>query len=333
VIDFAEVARSASLPDIAMRAGVALKPNGKEYEGLCPVHNERTPSLRIYQKTDGWRCYCFGCGFNGNALDFCQEVYGIDVKEAAKLIAGESVGSARTPVEPLKPVMGHYDHLQIGRPPDGAYRFKIGEKSERIYNAKRDKFVHYTPTMVHNITDKHDMLLGHVLRIEIDGKKLTPSIFWALDKNTGKEFWANMPYPGKRPLYGLGKLYQYPERQVIICEGEKTRDAADRLLGNKLVAVSWIGGTNAVSKAYWQSLAGKSCIIFPDHDDVGRLAAFAVCEALKPLGCTIKIVEIQDIDIPEGIEKRGYDLADTEHLGQQWISDLIRKRIEIVHSS
>ncbi len=330
MIDFQDIAMSASLPDLATKAGIFLKQNGREYQGLCIFHQEKTPSFQIYpSRKGGWNFICFGCGQKGNAIDFCMEAYGVSAKEAANIIAGDEA-AAKISAHPLNPPKNCYDNLQIGRPPDDAYRFKIGIKSCKVFNAKRNKFVQYTPKLVHNITDKHDSLLGHVLRIEIENKKLTPSIFWALDKNTGQEFWANMPYPGQRPLYGLGKLYQYPERQVILCEGEKTRDAADRLLGDKLVAVSWLGGTNATHKAYWQSLTGRSIILFPDLDDVGKLAMFSAAQALKNIGCTIKQVDVFPEDIPEGIEIKGYDLADTEHLGYEWISNLIRKRIRNV---
>jgi putative DNA primase/helicase len=326
VIDFAEVARSASLPDIAMRAGVALKPNGQEYEGLCPVHNERTPSFRIYQKTDGWRCYCFGCGFNGNALDFCQEVYGIDVKEAAKLIAGESVGSARTPVEPLAPPRDPYAGWKIGRPPAEAKILPM--HPIKVRNLKRNKIVTYKPVAVYPYTDKHDDLIGYVLRLEIDGRKITPQVWWVT--NGEWEGWACYPHPSPRPLYGLGELYHYPERQVVLTEGEKCADTAKRLFGDKMCSVSWMGGGKSISRTYWQSLAGRSVITWADNDDEGRLSMFAVHEALKAIGCKVKTVEIQPEDIPEGHDPKGWDIADAECMGKEWISDLIRKRIRVI---
>ena len=79
MIDF-QALRTYPLPDIATRAGVSLRPNGKEFEGLCPLHSERTPSFRVYQKPGSWRYFCFGCGASGDPVKFVCEVYGVDAK-------------------------------------------------------------------------------------------------------------------------------------------------------------------------------------------------------------------------------------------------------------
>ncbi len=55
------------------------------YEGLCPFHDERTPSFGIDPVNKLY--YCFGCGEGGDALKFVQETEGVDFKGALELMA------------------------------------------------------------------------------------------------------------------------------------------------------------------------------------------------------------------------------------------------------
>lgn len=48
----------------------------------CPIHEDRTPSLKIYPHTNSW--YCFGCGKGGAPVNFLMELEGISFKEAVK---------------------------------------------------------------------------------------------------------------------------------------------------------------------------------------------------------------------------------------------------------
>src|SRR5690606_5943198 len=138
-------------------------------------------------------------------------------------------------------------------------------------NIKRGgKFVTYTPSMVFPYTNKAGALLGYVIRVEFADKKITPGVWWT--RGHGFEGWAHGSYPSPRPLYGLQRMYDRPGAQVLIVEGEKCADAAQRVMdaaGRNVVAVSWMGGGKAAGKTYWQSLAGRSVVVWPDADDAG----------------------------------------------------------------
>jgi DNA primase len=80
-----------NLPDIASSAGVELHSRGGDHVGLCPFHSEKTPSFKINQDPSGkWRFYCFGCHEKGDALDFVQMRYGLDMKAALSFLGIES---------------------------------------------------------------------------------------------------------------------------------------------------------------------------------------------------------------------------------------------------
>lgn len=64
---------------------VALKKAGIHHKGLCPFHNERTPSFTVSAERNSY--YCFGCGAKGDIFSFVQEYEGIDFKQALTILA------------------------------------------------------------------------------------------------------------------------------------------------------------------------------------------------------------------------------------------------------
>jgi DNA primase len=66
---------------------VTLKQAGRSYKGLCPFHNEKTPSFNVNPDREAF--YCFGCQEGGNALTFLMKVEGLTFPEAARALAAE----------------------------------------------------------------------------------------------------------------------------------------------------------------------------------------------------------------------------------------------------
>ena len=59
---------------------VSLTKKGKNYQGLCPFHNEKTPSFYVSPEKKIFNC--FGCHKHGNALDFIEQIEGVEFKDA-----------------------------------------------------------------------------------------------------------------------------------------------------------------------------------------------------------------------------------------------------------
>lgn len=68
---------------------VHLKKIGRNFKGLCPFHNEKTPSFIVSPDRQTW--HCFGCGKGGSAIDFVMEYEHMDFVEALETLA-EKVG-------------------------------------------------------------------------------------------------------------------------------------------------------------------------------------------------------------------------------------------------
>src|SRR5437868_2433621 len=64
---------------------VVLQKSGKALKGLCPFHNERTPSFYVFAETQTWRC--FGCNEGGDVFSFVQKQQGLEFREALQYLA------------------------------------------------------------------------------------------------------------------------------------------------------------------------------------------------------------------------------------------------------
>ncbi len=67
---------------------VTLKRSGRAYKGLCPFHDEKTPSFSVTPDR-GW-FHCFGCGEKGSAIDFVMAMDRVDFVEAVEFLADRS---------------------------------------------------------------------------------------------------------------------------------------------------------------------------------------------------------------------------------------------------
>lgn len=80
-----ELRNRVSLPGLIGRH-VRLTKRGRDYLGLCPFHNEKTPSFHVYDD----HYHCFGCGAHGDAIEFMKSKGGLSFHEAIEQLAGEA---------------------------------------------------------------------------------------------------------------------------------------------------------------------------------------------------------------------------------------------------
>ncbi len=66
-------------------SNITLKRRGKTLVGLCPFHNEKTPSFTVYPESRSF--YCFGCGAGGDVISFVRRMENLDYIEAVKAVA------------------------------------------------------------------------------------------------------------------------------------------------------------------------------------------------------------------------------------------------------
>ena len=237
---------------------VRLTKKGREHVGLCPFHNEKTPSFRVMDDKQFY--FCHGCGASGDIFDWLRESDGLDWAAAMERIAGEPPkGRAPAPKRetPEPPPIVWPVPVEVGRPD-----FRLGgQEASRVWEYRT----------------AGGQTLFFVARYEREGRKEIRPWIWTRDG------WLMRHAPAPRPLYGLEKLAERPEHPVIVTEGEKACDALRRLLPGYVV-VTWPGGTNAIKHVKWDALANRDVTVMPDDDEPGLKAAQDICAALTEVG-------------------------------------------------
>ncbi len=120
--DFLDRLRDGNDIESVISGYIELKRRGRNLVGLCPFHNEKTPSFTVYPETNSF--FCFGCGMGGDVIGFVRNIEHLDYIDAVKLLADRAG---------LKMPQDDYD--------DSANKLK-----RRIYEANREaaRFFHET---------------------------------------------------------------------------------------------------------------------------------------------------------------------------------------------
>ena len=107
------------------------------------------------------------------------------------------------------------------------------------------------------------------------------------------------------PLYGIDRLAARPDAEVILCEGEKTADAAE-LVFPQCVGIASQGGAKAAGNSDWSPVAGRKIKAWPDADEAGHTFTRKAAELMKAAGAA----EVGIVPIPAAEWPKGWDLAD-----------------------
>lgn len=294
---------------------IKLTKKGDEFVACCPFHDEDTPSFTVTPATGYY--YCFGCGEGGDAIDFVSKHEGIGFAEAVNHIVGNHAGET----SPVK-------RQSIKQP-------KAMDVWEQIVPVPAEApspnftFNRMTATRTWMYRDAKGGRIGYVCRFDKPegGKEVVPLTYW-VNRETGEMKWRYASFSRPRPMYGLDKLAVKPDAQVLIVEGEKAADAAQKLFGDKLVVVSWPGGGKAVKFVDWSPLKGRRVGLWPDvdqkvypdrHEKAGKLMPFIEqpgTVAMMDIGAALQEVaaSLKFIMPPEGVQD-GWDLADELPVG------------------
>jgi putative DNA primase/helicase len=212
----------------------------------------------------------------------------------APLEAGE-IAAAPTPKPADRPKPTPIVPVTDDAPPFAAYRHPE----------------HGAPVQSWEYTFPDGATVGFMSRFDKpDGRKVFAPVVYA--QLNGKRRWRASGFPEPRPLYNLHTIAARPDALVVVAEGEKTAEAAARLLPDA-VATTPPHGAKSPHKADWSPLAGRDVVIATDADDAGRAFGRQVARLAKATGAArVRILPAEMIrtDPPEG-----WDIADFEAEG------------------
>lgn len=234
-------------------------PSGDGWHACCPVHDDKKPSLVLYDGRYGVVARCMA-GCPDNEVRAALTSLGL-LPERRRLSRDRS--------KPQKTaVSGGANELPI-----------IWPVPPSAPSPAFEKLLGWKPTGVHLYLDPKSQPLFMVARRDhAEGKDIRPLTLRR--RPDGGLVWQTRGPPEPRPLYGLDRLAAKPDAIVLVVEGEKTADAASHRLPNHAV-VSWSGGANAVEMTDWTHLAGRDVILWPDNDAPGRRAMDRLAELLR----------------------------------------------------
>jgi putative DNA primase/helicase len=333
-----EQARLTPVSEVVARY-VQLRPDGREFWGTCPFHDDSNPSLSVVDHKGFY--HCFGCGAHGDGPDFLQNHLGLSFPDAVRQIVGDTPPEARqapsleagakaSPEPEWRPLLPVLEDAPPLFDDDGRVR---------VYNPKLSRDGRPKgwrrwprPKLVHPYRDQEGRLLGYVVRLEFtDGEKITPQIVFAEHTATGERAWVVATFPRPRPLYGLDRLRRHgfsstgARRAVIVVEGEKAADWLQEALPSNPV-LAWPGGAAAAHMVDLSPLQGWPVVAWPDCDLAG-LRAFhgayskhgawrpGLLELLREAGADparLKVVDLsrEMAQVEAGEREEGWDAAD-----------------------
>ena len=282
-LNLAAIQQECRIPPIAA-AVMKLQRAGAEHKGRCPFHDDRSPSLTIYD--EGRRFKCFGCGAQGDVIDFVQRLYGVSVSEALVMI-----GARQLPVIPVA-------HMPAAAP-------KEDRREEAI--AIADASVPTKDTLAENylrsrglilpIPDSllfarlpygksgpcHPVLVARVT--SVDGRLTGIQRTFLNAAGTGK---AAVPKP--KLSLGLvrgGSVHLGPSaRTLVVCEGVEDGLSLRQELGLPVWVA--VGASNMITMDLPNVV--KSVIIGADADPAGESAARAAAERFASQGREVRII-------------------------------------------
>ena len=295
------VKREASCAEVAARwGGIELRPAGTGSMILCPFHVERTPSCHL----DGPLFHCFGasCGASGDVVTFTRKIAGTGFVDTVLTLASEfglPVPDMELAMTGCKPGPGGAGRRKAGAGRGrsaptangagalhGPASWPAGLPPEEpdlsdgslVLWFRNSGYVRHHPGQWHHYRDMEGRLVALTARTERSGGKMVLPVTWRINPATGWGHWACSGFAGgRRPVYGREKLAGFGDRDaaILLVDGEKTADAANRMLGPLgWAALSAMGGCKSGHLADWGDVAeligrpGRqtALVVWPDAD-------------------------------------------------------------------
>ena len=316
---------------------VNLKKKGANYFGLCPFHNEKSPSFSVSPSKQMY--YCFGCGAGGNVISFVMEYENYTFVEAVKMLA-DRAGIALPEMEYSKEAKAQASLkntlLEINRLAANFFYYQLKQPSGKIgYDYLKEKRRLSDDTIRHfglgyssKVPDDlyrymrskgyHDDILKETGLFFIDERGARDK-FWnrvmfpILDVNNrvigfggrvmgdGEPKYLNSPetkiFDKSRNLYGLNFARTSRAKYMLVCEGYVD-----------VIAMHQAGFTNAVASlgtAFTSQHAmllkryTDQVILTYDSDGAGVKAALRAIPILKEVGMSIKVLNMKPYKDPD----------------------------------
>ena len=320
---------------------VRLQKKGANYFGLCPFHNEKSPSFSVSPGKQMY--YCFGCGAGGNVYTFIQEYENYTFPEAVKMLAdragvnlpeieyseeAKKAESKRSRLLEINKEAAKYFYFQRrARQGEPGYRYlrarqlsdetitKFGlgfanKTSNDLVQYLRSKG--YSPELIHeaglcNVDEKHGMYDKFWNRVIFPIEDINHRVigFGGRVMGDGTPKYLNSPetpiFDKSRNLYGLNFARTSRKGNIILCEGYM--DVISMHQAGFDQAVASLGTAFTLGQASLLKRYTKEVLLSYDSDGAGVKAALRAIGILKEAGLTGKIISLEPYKDPDEFMK------------------------------
>ena len=314
---------------------IKLKKSGSSYVGLCPFHNEKSPSFSVSGTKQMY--HCFGCGVGGNVITFVMEYENFTFPEAVKLLADragvdlpvmEYSGDDRrerdikTKLLEINKIAATFYYHQLKSPAgqDGLAYLKGRQLSDKTINTFGLGFA--------------PQLTGDLYRMlkekGYDDEILKESGLFTYEKGVREKFWNRVIFPimdinnkvigfggrvmgdGKpkylnspetklfdksKNLYGLNVARSARKNNLIICEGYMDVISMHQAGFNQ--AVASLGTALTPGHARFMKRYTDNVLITYDSDEAGVKAALRAIPILKEAGLSTRVINMRPYKDPD----------------------------------
>ena len=316
---------------------VRLQKKGSSYFGLCPFHNEKSPSFSVSRQKQMY--YCFGCGAGGNVYTFLMEYENFSFVEAVKYLAdragielpeaeyskeAKEKADLKVSILEVNKLAAKYYYVQLkSERGKGAYTYlkdrKLSDETITAFglgysNKFSDDLYKYLRKKGYS-----EELIRQAGLINTDERQGVYDKFWnrvmfpIMDVNSrvigfggrvmgdAKPKYLNSPetavFDKSRNLYGLNRARTSRKPYFLLCEGYMD-----------VIALHQAGFTNAVASLGTSLTPGHASLIKRyvrevyltyDSDDAGTRAALRAVPILREAGITAKVIRMDPYKDPD----------------------------------
>ena len=333
---------------------VRLQKKGRSYFGLCPFHNEKSPSFSVSRQKQMY--YCFGCGAGGNVFTFLMEYENYSFVEALKYLADR--GGVKLPEQEyskeakeradtkavlleINKLAARYYYVQL-KQTQGAHALSYLKNRELSDDTIRAFGLGYSNKYSNDLYQylkskgyQSEMLIKAGL-ISVDERQGVYDKFWnrvmfpIMDVNSrvigfggrvmgdGKPKYLNSPetviFDKSRNLYGLNRARSSRKPYFLLCEGYMD-----------VISLHQAGFTNAVASLGTALTPGHASLIRRyvqevyltyDSDEAGTKAALRAVPILREVGITARVIRMEPYKDPDEFIKNLGAEAFEERIGK-----------------
>ena len=314
---------------------VHLKRSGRNYFGLCPFHNEKSPSFSV--SPDKQIFHCFGCGAGGNVITFISKIEGIGFKEAIENLAERAnislpvntsqednkLEELKSKVYKVNSFTANYYHKRLYEP-----RSKIGQeyvKKRKLTNETLEAYnlgfsgnfdELYQVLRKEGFNDEEILESGLVNKNEngkyIDryrNRFMIPILdvrnrviaFGGRVLDDSKPKYINSPenivYSKGKHLFGLNVAKKGDTKKLLIVEGYM--DAISLHQRGITNVVASLGTALTTNQGWLLRKNAEEVILGFDSDGAGQTAIMRAMEVMQNMGCDMRVLQMSGAKDPD----------------------------------